>query len=217
MKHVLSIQDLSCVGRCSLTVALPVLSAMGCRCSVLPTAVLSTHTGFPNPEVIPLTDRMASLDAHWQALGLRFDAVVTGYMANPEQAEAVLPLLRRYKEQGSTIIVDPAMGDHGKLYSRLDEDHVFAMSEICKEADILVAAVGRANFVTADMVKEGAVVIDVGINRNADGKLCGDVDFEACKEKAAFITPVPGGVGPMTIATLMRNAVTAAKVQNGVK
>ena len=91
------------------------------------------------------------------------------------------------------------------------------LKDICKEADILVAAVGRANFVTADMVKEGAVVIDVGINRNEDGKLCGDVDFEACKEKAAFITPVPGGVGPMTIATLMRNAVTAAKVQNGLR
>ena len=88
------------------------------------------------------------------------------------------------------------------------------LADITRRADILVAAVGKANFVTADMVKEGAVVIDVGMNRLPDGKLCGDVDFTAVSEKASFITPVPGGVGPMTIATLMRNTVTAAKLQN---
>lgn len=77
-------------------------------------------------------------------------------------------------------------------------------------ADILVAAVGKAYFVTEDMVKEGAVVIDVGMNRNDDGKLCGDVDFESVKEKASFITPVPGGVGPMTITMLLENTVRAA-------
>ncbi len=89
------------------------------------------------------------------------------------------------------------------------------LKEICQNADILVAAVGRPNFVTADMVKEGAVVIDVGINR-VDGKLVGDVDFEAVKGKCAAITPVPGGVGPMTIAMLMQNTLTAAKKQNKV-
>lgn len=90
------------------------------------------------------------------------------------------------------------------------------LREICSQADILVAAVGKAGFVTADMVKEGAVVIDVGMNRNAEGKLCGDVDFAAVEQKAGYITPVPGGVGPMTIATLMRNTLTAAKQQNGL-
>ncbi len=89
------------------------------------------------------------------------------------------------------------------------------LAEICKNADILVAAVGRPNFVTADMVKDGAVVIDVGINR-VDGKLCGDVDFENVKDKTSAITPVPGGVGPMTIAMLMQNTLTAAKKQNGL-
>ncbi|MBQ7037119.1 MAG: bifunctional methylenetetrahydrofolate dehydrogenase/methenyltetrahydrofolate cyclohydrolase FolD [Clostridia bacterium] len=84
------------------------------------------------------------------------------------------------------------------------------LKEVTKRADILVAAVGKANFVTADMVKEGAVVIDVGMNRNAEGKLCGDVDFEGVKDKCAAITPVPGGVGPMTIAMLMKNTVKAA-------
>lgn len=88
------------------------------------------------------------------------------------------------------------------------------LAEITKKADILVAAVGKAKFVTADMVKEGAVVIDVGMNRDEDGKRCGDVDFEAVKEKASHITPVPGGVGLMTVAMLMENTVTAAKMQN---
>ncbi len=89
------------------------------------------------------------------------------------------------------------------------------LAEICKKADILVAAVGRPNFVTADMVKEDAVVIDVGINR-VDGKLCGDVDFQNVSKIASAITPVPGGVGPMTIAMLMQNTLTAAKKQNGL-
>ena len=90
------------------------------------------------------------------------------------------------------------------------------LKEICASADILVAAVGKAGFVTADMVKEGAVVIDVGMNRNAEGKLCGDAAYEECAAKAGFITPVPGGVGPMTIAMLMKNTVTAAKLANGI-
>lgn len=89
------------------------------------------------------------------------------------------------------------------------------LKEVCLGADILVAAVGRANFVTGDMVKPGAVVIDVGMNR-VDDKLCGDVDFENVKEKASAITPVPGGVGPMTIAMLMQNTLTAAKRQNNI-
>ena len=91
------------------------------------------------------------------------------------------------------------------------------LAEICRQADILVAAVGKAKFVTADMVKEDAVVIDVGMNRNEAGKLCGDVDFEAVEPKASLITPVPGGVGPMTRAVLMKNTVKAAKIQNVVK
>ena len=90
------------------------------------------------------------------------------------------------------------------------------LSEITAGADILVAAIGRAKFVTADMVKEGAVVIDVGMNRDENGKLCGDVDFEGVKDKCSYITPVPGGVGPMTIAMLMQNTLTAAKVQNDI-
>lgn len=89
------------------------------------------------------------------------------------------------------------------------------LAEKCRRADILIAAVGKAKFITEDMVKPGAVVIDVGMNRDAEGKLCGDVDFEAVKEKASYITKVPGGVGPMTIAELMANTLEAYKIQKG--
>ena len=89
------------------------------------------------------------------------------------------------------------------------------LKEVCAQADILVAAVGKADFVTADMVKEGAVVIDVGMNRK-DGKLCGDVAFDEVNEKASYLTPVPGGVGPMTITMLMKNTLKAAKLHHGI-
>lgn len=89
------------------------------------------------------------------------------------------------------------------------------LKEICANADILVAAVGRTKMFTADYIKEGAVVIDVGMDRDENGKLCGDVDFESCKDKAGYITPVPGGVGPMTRAMLMKNTLTAGKMQIG--
>ena len=90
------------------------------------------------------------------------------------------------------------------------------LAEVCRRADILVAAVGSPKFVKADMVKEGAVVIDVDMDRDENGKLCGDVDFENVKEKCSYITPIPGGVGPMTIATLMKNTLKACKLQNGL-
>lgn len=95
--------------------------------------------------------------------------------------------------------------------------HTKNLKEITSDADILVAAVGKPKFVTADMVKDGAVVIDVGMDRDKNGKLCGDVDFENVKDKCSYITPVPGGVGPMTVAVLMKNTLKAARLQNGLK
>lgn len=91
------------------------------------------------------------------------------------------------------------------------------LADVTSRADILVAAVGRAKMITKEYIKEGAVVIDVGMNRDENGKLCGDVDFDDCKDKASFITPVPGGVGPMTIAMLMKNTLTAGKEHHGIK
>ena len=135
MKHILSIQDLSCVGRCSLTVALPVLSAMGHQCSVLPTAVLSTHTAFPTPEVADLTDRLAGFSRHWRENGVAFDMVSVGYLSDPRQAEIVAGIL---DEIGSFVVLDPVMGDNGKLYRRITEDHIAAMKHLAGRADVLV-------------------------------------------------------------------------------
>lgn len=91
------------------------------------------------------------------------------------------------------------------------------LKSVTNKADVLVAAIGKAKFVTADMVKDDAVVIDVGMNRDQNGKLCGDVDFENVAPKCSYITPVPGGVGPMTIAVLMKNTLKACKLQNNLK
>lgn len=153
MKRVLSVQDLSCLGRCSLTVTLPVLSAMGCECSVLPTAVLSTHTAFPKPHVRSLTEDMESVCRHWESIGARFDAVSVGYLSDPAQAEAVGKLLDRF---GSLVILDPAMGDHGTLYSGMTEDHVRAMARLCRKSHILLPNVTEAALLTGLSFRETA-------------------------------------------------------------
>ncbi len=145
MKRILSIQDLSCVGRCSLTVALPVLSAQGIACSVLPTAVLSTHTAFPRPEVIDLTDQMSSFARHWQENGVRFDAVSVGYLSHPEQAAIVGRILDGI---GSPMILDPVMGDHGRLYSRITPEHIGALKTLAARADVLLPNLTEAAALT---------------------------------------------------------------------
>lgn len=145
MKKVLTIQDLSCVGCCSLTVALPVLSAMGCRCSVLPTGVLSTHTGFPNPHRHPLTGDIGPIAAHWKSQGVTFDAVQVGYLADVAQAEAVEAVIRDF---GKTVIIDPAMGDGGRLYSGLTPEHPEAMKRLCRLGDYLLPNVTEAAILT---------------------------------------------------------------------
>ena len=146
----------------------------------------------------------------------------------PCTAEAVMEILKGYEiplEGKRAVIVGRSMVVGRPLAMLLLKANATVtvchtrtkdLKAVCREADILVAAVGKAGFVTGDMVKPGAVVIDVGINRGEDGKLHGDVDFAAAAEKAAYITPVPGGVGPMTRAMLMKNTVQAAARQNGL-
>ena len=145
MKRVLSVQDLSCLGRCSLTVALPVLSAMGCECSVLPTALLSTHTAFPKPHIHSLTGDMDAICNHWQSIGARFDAISVGYLSDPAQAEAVARLIDLF---GSLVVLDPAMGDHGTLYSGITGAHVLAMKQLCRKSHILLPNITEAALLT---------------------------------------------------------------------
>lgn len=153
MKRVLSVQDLSCLGKCSLTVALPVLSAMGCACSVLPTAVLSTHTAFPAPHVRPMTEDMVPAAKHWHSIGASFDAITIGYLADPNQAEAVEKVLSLFH---ADVILDPVMGDQGKLYSRQTPDHVNAMARLCRKAKYALPNVTEAALLTGLPYREQA-------------------------------------------------------------
>ena len=145
MKRVLSVQDLSCMGKCSLTVALPVLSAMGIGCSVLPTAVLSTHTAFPDPVVLPMTGSMVPMARHMAASGGKFDAVSIGYLSNPEQAEKAAEVLSCFD---AIKVIDPAMGDHGKLYSGMTEENVKAMAKLCRKGNVLLPNLTEAALLT---------------------------------------------------------------------
>lgn len=145
MKKVLTVQDLSCVGKCSLTVALPILSAMGLSCSVLPTAVLSTHTAFPAPHVRSLTEDMGQICDHLQSVGAEFDGILVGYLSDPEQAEAVLELISTFD---CPVILDPAMGDHGKLYKGITQEHVDAMKDLATLAQVLLPNVTEAAMLT---------------------------------------------------------------------
>ncbi len=151
MKQVLSVQDLSCLGKCSLTVALPVLSAMGISCSVLPTAVLSTHTGFAAPHVRNLTEDMAKICDHWKKIGARFDTISIGYLSHPSQVVQVEYLLEQFP---AFTVLDPAMGDRGKLYSGITQDHVSAMQKLCRRADVLVPNLTEACLLTGTDYQE---------------------------------------------------------------
>ncbi len=143
--QVLSIQDLSCMGKCSLTVALPILSAMGISTSVLPTAVLSTHTGFPAPVVQPMTEQLTPFAQHMASVGGSFDAICTGYLSDPQQAQEVCGVLDTFD---GLKVIDPAMGDHGRLYSRMTPEHVEAMKQLCRRGNVLLPNLTEAAFLT---------------------------------------------------------------------
>lgn len=151
--QVLSIQDLSCMGKCSLGVALPILSCMGISTSVLPTAVLSTHTGFPGPQVQPMTDSLLPFAEHIASVGGSFDAISTGYLSDPQQAEVVCEVLDKFQ---CLKVIDPAMGDHGKLYSRMTSEHVEAMKQVCSRGNILLPNLTEAAFLTGLPYREDA-------------------------------------------------------------
>lgn len=148
MKRILTVQDISCVGKCSLTVALPVISAMGVEASILPTAVLSTHTMFQNFTCKDLTDQIAPISAHWKQEQIGFDALYTGYLATEEQIGLMKELFAAFKTPENFTFVDPVMGDHGKLYAAFDEAFAKKMATLCSCADIIVPNVTEAALMT---------------------------------------------------------------------
>lgn len=155
MPRILTIQDISCVGRCSMTVALPVLAACGVEACPLPTAVLSTHTGgFGVPHVADLTDHMTPMADHWQRVGLKFDVISCGYLGSIRQMEQVEHLFDTLAAPGCVTIIDPAMADHGKLYAGFGENFVERMKAFCTKADWLLPNLTEACLLTGTEYRE---------------------------------------------------------------
>ena len=155
MKRVVSIQDISCLGKCSLTVALPIISAMGVETCVVPTAVLSTHTGgFKDFTFHDLTQEITPIADHWQKEGIHFDAIYTGYLGTAEQVDQIKELFRNFRGEDTVIIVDPVMADNGKLYPAFDMDYVKKNAELCAEADIIVPNITEASLMTGMEYRE---------------------------------------------------------------
>lgn len=148
-QRILTVQDISCVGQCSLTVAMPILSACGLETCILPSAVLSTHTGgFHNFTFRDLTDDIPGICAHWGAEGLQFDAIYTGYLGSTRQIDMVKDMMKQLVRAGGKRVVDPAMADHGRLYTGFDQEYVVAMRSLCAEADVILPNITEACLMT---------------------------------------------------------------------
>ncbi len=148
-KRLLTIQDISCVGQCSLTVALPIISACGIETAVLPSAVLSTHTaGFSGYTFRDLTDDMPKIKEHWEKENIKFDAIYTGYLGSTKQIDYVADIFASAAKSDSKLIVDPAMADNGKLYPGFDAEFVEAMKGLCAKADYVVPNITESCFLT---------------------------------------------------------------------
>ena len=155
-KKVLAINDISCVGRCSLTVALPIISAVGIECSVLPTSILSTHTGgFTGYTFCDFTEQMMPIANHWKSLDIKFDAIYTGFLGSKEQIDVVCNIAKDFKTDNNLLIVDPAMADNGVMYSIFDETFAEEMKKLCTGADIIIPNITEACFLTGIPYEKG--------------------------------------------------------------
>ena len=148
MKRIITLQDISCVGRCSITVALPVISAMGVECGILPTAVLSTHTMFKTFTVKDLSDQIEPISDAWETEGITFDGIYTGYLASGYQCRQVCEFFDRFGRTDNLVLVDPAMADNGKLYAAFDERFPAEMAKVCAKADIILPNITEACLLT---------------------------------------------------------------------
>ena len=154
MKKILTIQDISCFGKCSLTVALPVISAMGVETVILPTAVLSTHTMFSDFTVKDLTDQLEPITDHWKSQGITFDAIYTGYLGSAEEIDITRRIFEKFRTDNTLIFIDPVMADNGKMYPAFDMEYARLNAGLCASADIIVPNITEACFMTGTEYKE---------------------------------------------------------------
>jgi pyridoxine kinase len=148
MKRVLTVQDISCLGKCSITIALPVISALGSETVILPTALLSTHSIFENFTCKDLSDQIMPIAQHWQSQDVKFDAIYTGYLGTMEEIDMMKEIVRMFGGEDTLVIVDPAMGDKGVLYPAFDEAYALKNRELCGIADIVLPNITEASFMT---------------------------------------------------------------------
>jgi pyridoxine kinase len=211
-KNALAVHDISCVGRCSLTVALPILSAAGIETSVLPTAVLSTHTGgFTGYTYRDLTEDVLPISDHWATMDLKFDAIYSGYLGSIEQVDLVLKLIERHAAEGCIALVDPVMADNGKLYAGFAESFPAEMKRLCAASDIMCPNITEACLMLGEEYKDGPYtkeyieglvhrLSDIGGNRVVltgvcfDDKLLGAAAYDPKDGKIdyAFAEWIPG-------------------------
>ena len=230
-KRVAAIHDISCFGRCSLTVALPILSCAGIETSVIPTAILSTHTGgFTGFTCRDLTEDILPVATHWQSLGLGFDALYSGYLGSFEQIDIVSEVFGRLKSEGTLILVDPVMADNGRLYADFGEDFPKGMLRLCQAADIIVPNITEACFLlgrpyTAGPYEE-TFIEDILLGLSAlgprqivltgitfDGKHLGAACYDAAEDKIdySFAQCIEGyypGTGDIFASTLLSGLLT---------
>ncbi len=154
MKRLLTIQDISCLGKCSLTVALPLISAMGVETVILPTAVLSTHTMFQGFKVRDLSEDIRPFAEHWKQENIKFDAVYTGYLGTEEEIDTVRELIDEFRTPDTMVFVDPAMADNGKLYPAFDMAYARKNATLCAAADVIVPNLTEAAFLLGETYKE---------------------------------------------------------------
>ena len=154
MKRIVTIQDISCVGKCSLTVALPIISAMRIETAVIPTAVLSTHTAFKNFTYRDLTGDLPKIAKHWKQEKFNFDGIYTGYLGSIEQIDILKEFFKQFKTPNNFIFIDPVMADNGKLYAGFDANFVKKMKKLCKMADIIVPNLTEASYMLEKEYKE---------------------------------------------------------------
>lgn len=231
--RVAAIHDLSAFGRCSLTVVMPVLSAMGVQCCPIPTAYLSTHTGgFENMVRLDLTDQMESTICHWESLNLAFDGVYTGYLASERQAELCIRAVEKLRAEGGIAVVDPVLGDSGRLYSSCTEGLCKAMTELCAHADVItpnltetafllgmnyndVGGGGEEGLELARRLSDGGrrSVVLTGVSRGADKVGAACYDRETGRSALVMADKVEGqyhGTGDI-FATVLTGALVKGK------
>jgi len=239
MKRILTIQDISCVGKCSLTVALPIISAQGIEACILPTALLSTHTGFKNFTFRDLTDEFDAITRVWHKENIAFDGIYTGFLGSFSQLELIEKIFNEFNDSTSLILVDPCMGDNGKLYHGFDEKFVMKMRELCTKAHVITPNITEASFMCGmpffggDYTQDYILELLEGLASFGIRKIvlkgirykqneCGIISYDAkTKEKVEyfheFLPFHTSGTGDIFASVLFGSLVNGESMQNAIK